>query len=172
MAWLSAATALLVLTGCSKEISKVNETVQTEITGSRAFFGSISCITDICTKGGEVPLEETVQAISPLMASAKEYLKANGYDYLEDFAENDPNIILTAYALMEYDFTNSSPQTKISFTNALSCIFLGESVDKAAGTGAMLIAKRYAKKLLIRAIPYAGTVAGVVTTGYCLYENW
>ena len=63
MASLSAATALLVLTGCSKEISQVNETVQTEITGSRAFFGSISCITDLGTKGGEVPLEETVQAI-------------------------------------------------------------------------------------------------------------
>lgn len=168
------AVSFLVLSGCSKDFSK-EENVDAEISeivGSSNFFSSISCLNNITTKAGETSEKEIIEAIQPLFVSAKEYLTLNGYNYLEDFEENDPNIILTAFALMETDFAGQIPQTKISATTALSCVFLGEPVADLAKTGAALIAKRLASRIIERAIPYVGAAVWVTTSGACLYENW
>lgn len=168
------AVSTLFLSGCSKDFS-TEEEVNAEITGivgSSDFFSSISCVNDIQTKAGEASADEIIEAIQPLFVSAKEYLTLNGYNYLEDFEENDPNIILTAFALMEIDFVEQMPQTKVNVSTVVSCVFLGEPVAGLAEKGAILIAKRIASRLLADAVPYIGAAAWVATSGVCLYENW
>ena len=157
--------------GCSKDDLTADNGEVTTIVGSHDFFASLSCLQNVQTKSGEIPLEELIEIIQPLFPFAEEYLAANGYDYREDFEANDPNIILTAYALMEYDFM-SNVSTKVGFSDVVGCLLLGESLKDLAETGVALIAKRCAKKMLARAIPYAGAVVFVVSAGQCLYENW
>ena len=168
------AISSLFLSGCSKDFSTEKETNAdiAKIVGSSDFFASISCISNITTKAGETSVEEIIEAIQPLFVSAKEYLTKNGYNYLDDFEENDPKIILTAFALMETDFAEQIPQTKISVTDVQSCVLLGEPVADLAKTGAALIAKRLASRIVEEAIPYVGAVIWVVTSAACLYENW
>ena len=166
--------ASIAFCSCNKELStnvSANEAVS-EIVGSADFFSSISYLNNFTTKSGEVSAEEVIEEIQPLFVSAKEYLTLNGYNYREDFEENDPNIILTAYALMEMDFVDQLPETKISVSTALSCVFLGEPVANLAKTGAALIAKRVASKVLERAIPYVGAAVWVATSAVCIYDNW
>lgn len=164
--------AIFTIFACEKQHEQSTDTTVTEISGSMDFFSSLSCLQDIKTKGGEVNIDEVLPEIQPIFSAAKEYLLLNGYDYSVDFAENDPNIILTAYALMEHDFNSLLPDTKITITETLSCIFLGEAVGGVTAKNVALLAKKYAKKILARAVPYAGTAMAVITAGYCLYENW
>ena len=140
----------LALSGCGKEFSaeeNVDENVS-EIVGSSNFYSSLSCLNCLTTKAGENSVEEIADAIQPLFVSAKEYLALNGYNYIEDFEENDPGIILTAYALLESDLVTQIPQTKVEVTTILSCVFFGERIDEVTKTAIMLLAKRYAKKSL------------------------
>lgn len=172
--WAVLTVSATFLSGCSKNITEgenVNAEI-TEIVGSTNFYSSISCLNNIETKAGEVAVDDILDTIQPLFVSAKEYLTLNGYNYLEDFEENDPNIILTAFALMETDFADQMPNTKISATTVLSCVFLGEPVAGLAKTGAALIAKRLASRIIEKAIPYVGAAVWVATSGACLYENW
>lgn len=168
-----AVSAFLAL-GCVKndEAQNISDETVFEIVGSSDLFESLSYLENISTKSGEVSEEEILDLIQPLFTPAKEYLVVNGYDYTEDFEEDNPNIILTAYALMEYDFIYNQPATKITISDFASCLVLGDAVGEYSATGTALLAKRFAKKFLIRSIPYVGAAVAVVMAGVCLYENW
>ena len=101
-----------------------------------------------------------------------EYLSQNGYNYHEDFEDNDPNIIMTALVLFDYSFHQET--TKASFTQVLSCIALGSDLGTLTGLGAKEIAKKLAKEVskaaLKRAVPGVGIAVGVVFAALCLSE--
>lgn len=166
---------LLMFAGCTKDqIKSPQNVLDTEVKGTQDFFASISDINFTQTKGGEVSVEQIETEIRPLFAPAKEYLRVNQYDYSEDFDENDPNIILAAFSLMESDlyFSEIEENGSIKLTDALSCVFLGEGVSDLSKLGVQLLVKRCAKKVLERSIPYIGAVVGVATAAECLREHW
>lgn len=53
------------------------------------------------TKAGELSIDEAKEIIEPMLESSETFLLANGFNYQEDFDEGDPNIVITALALME-----------------------------------------------------------------------
>lgn len=167
------AVSSLVFTGCSKTNTEQNQSVNEAINGSENFMSSIKSLNITQTKAGELSEEEIYSVIAPMFPVAKDYLKQNGYDYKEDFEEGDPNIIMTALALYDYDISCKT-STKASFTSVLSCIALGGDLGVLAGMGAKAAAKYLAKEVaeaaLKRAVPGVGVAIGVVSAVLCLAE--
>ncbi|MDD2495499.1 MAG: hypothetical protein PHE29_09930 [Tissierellia bacterium] len=164
----------LLLCSCNKDNSLDNPNNDANIFGTQIFLSSVSYLAGIQTKSGELSADEVKELIAPMFQPSIDYLTLNGYDYSEDFETGDPNIILTALALLEYDLClkNENSQTKSQFWDIVSCVFIGEGVRNLVdkGTGTMFIAKRFARKLLVRAIPYVGTAIGVISAGDCIYD--
>lgn len=96
----------------------------------------------------------------------------NGYDYREDFLENDPNIIMTALALYQFD-VNISLQTKgsgASVADVASCIILGSGMGRLTNLGVKFVAKKLAEEILLKAVPGVGAAVAVVMAIACLSE--
>lgn len=165
---------ILSSSSCSKNEAQSQKESQ-EIIDIENFLPSLSYLANVPTKGGEMSEEEAGYLIEPLFEPAKKFLLANGVDYLQMFENDDPNLIVTALALMEYGLNaqGQNIQTKSEVgekvIGAVSCVFLGEEVGEYAGMGAALLAKRLAKKILMRALPYVGTAVWVASSGACLY---
>ena len=163
----------LFVSGCNKNENEAIESTNKSIVGSSDLLAELSYLSTVETKSGTISEEEIMLVIEPMFTPAIEYLYQNGYDYKEDFQDDDPNIIMTALMLLEYDLIsqNINVETK-SVWEIASCVFLGERLGELSGTGAALLAKRFAKKLLIRAIPYVGVAVGVASAGACIYSKY
>jgi len=163
------AISFVLFVGCNKSVSE-NDSVElsTEIQGTDNFIASIKTINLPQTKSGELSDEDIIlleQAIAPLFPLAISYLEENGYDYHDDFEDNDPCIILTAYGLAEYDIMNLETKSTWDDIAAVgACILLG-SDTYALGK---LAAKQIAKLVLKKAIPYVGAALGVVEATACI----
>lgn len=62
---------------------------------------SLYKLANVQTKAGELSIDEAKEIIEPMLESSETFLLANGFNYQEDFDEGDPNIVITALALME-----------------------------------------------------------------------
>ena len=164
----------LFFSGCSKELSTSTESEaineNTEIIGTSDFLAVVLNTPFTKTKAGEVNEEELLNSIEPLFAPAIKYLSDNGYNYADDFDEDDPNIILTAFYLMACD--EMQVATKSALSVVMDCVVTGAGLKEILEDGATRIAiKVLSKKLAARCVPYVGTAIFVVSTGACLIDN-
>lgn len=107
--FISLSIFMLVLTlfvsGCNKAMEENDKQEITTIVGTGEFLSTIRQMNLSITKSGEISEQEIAEIIAPLFPVSIEYLNNNGYDYREDFQENDPNIIMTALTLADYAYT-------------------------------------------------------------------
>ena len=170
----SALALILMVSGCAK-IGEKEAPAPEEVCGSEEFLSSVISLGITSTKTGELSEQELMEQIAPLFPISIEYLQRNGYDYSEDFDENDPNIILTAFYLLAYDAEQY--QTKGTMSTIMDCVVTGAGLKEILGKGAeklaaKAVAKLAAKSLLKRAVPYVGTAIFVGTTTACLIDNF
>lgn len=164
------AISSVFLVGCNKSVTVDNPTeISTAIQGTESFIASLKLIDLPKTKGGELSNEDILaleQSITPIFPLAISYLQENGYDYREDFEDNDPLIILTAYGLAESDYMYRV-ETKSFWDDAAAvgaCVVFGADIYALGKIGA----KQIAKALLKKAVPYVGAVLGVAEATACI----
>lgn len=167
--FLAVILAVFAFAGCNKMSTEKKLIENDRVCGSSEFISSIRALHLTQTKAGELNAEELSATIAPLFPIAKEYLLVNGYDYSEDFTEEDPNLILTALSLYQYDISMAI-QTKATLTQVLGCIALGGDLGGLAAGGVKYVAKQLAKKVVERAVPYVGVVVTIVSASICLGE--
>ncbi len=163
---------LPICTSCNRDVVPIQEDENLTIVGSNDFFNNLFYFKGFETRSGEISGEEIFSLIQPLFEPAIQYLSLNGYDYSTDFEDGDPTIILTALGLLEADYTLNIETRAPGVMEVVGCVLLGDTLKDLAGTGAMLIAKRIASRLLERAIPYVGAAVMVGSAAACIYEAW
>lgn len=161
---------MFAICGCTENNQTPEEIGPTTICGTTELLSFIDGMNLSNTKSGEVSVDDVLDVIAPLYPVAIEYLLKNDYNYLEDFNEGDPNIIMTALAIAEYDIIQSRVVTKGQVTDVLECILLGEGIGTLSGLGTKQLAKYVAKKILSRAVPYVGTATAVVSAALCIAD--
>ena len=175
--------SLFLFASCSKE-TQPQEEIQDELSedsfnvvGSAEFIKHVLEIKLPITKAGEVVNEsEVFDSIAPLFKPSIDFLKANGYDYSEDFEDDDPCIILTAFYLLSFE--EYLAQTKgVSFSVVVNCavgaLGIRDLYNVVFGNIATKVAAKLAAEYLAeRAIPWFGTLIMATDFVWCVIDNW
>lgn len=166
------AVSVLALSGCKKSHVEIETSENDRVCGSTEFMSQIKALGIPQTKSGEISEDEVYNIIEPLYPLAISYLAQNGYDYTEDFSNHDPNIIMTALALYQFDIENSmlTKGSGSSIADVGSCIAIGSTTGALVNAGVKYVAKKIAQAILERAVPGVGIAVGVVMAIGCLSE--
>lgn len=163
---------IVAMPSCSKKSEVSVNSPTGEFSGMQEFLPSLYKLANVQTKAGELSIDEAKEIIEPMLESSETFLLANGFNYQEDFDEGDPNIVITALALMEcglYSDAALTP-TKVDFWDVTSCVLTGVGAKDIVVGGAKMIAKRIAKQIIARAIPYVGAAVWATTSAACIID--
>ncbi|MBR6183518.1 MAG: hypothetical protein IKQ76_03005 [Bacteroidales bacterium] len=166
--FIIAIASALLFSACNVQPGEVKQTSeQVGIVGTDRFISSLSSAKPIGIKSEEITDEEARVMIEPVMILSKAYLKANEYDFTEDFDDpDDPRIAIVALALAEYDRTYGVA-TKTSFGG---CVLEAIGIGDLLHAGGKKLAKVIAKQVIKKAIPYVGAALAVGDFVLCMLD--
>lgn len=161
------ATAFSLFVSCNKISEGTGEPSGIEIVGTADFLSNLNSIKPTISKGGEITEEEAAALLAPALLESKNYLEENGYDFREDFTENDPRIIWVATGLAEYD----KLYLHATKTTVGGCVLQAIGVTEIVKSGGKKLVKAIAKQALKKAIPYVGAALVAVDFIACVTED-
>ena len=166
------------LMGCNTTKYEITEEY---VEGTQVFLGALQKHIkkyDLNTKS----LEEAPEpCMSEMVALSRDYLEVNDIDLSEYFEEEDPRLAIVAMLIAEIDSTSQIQQEDgPSFHDITTCLVeavgLGaifEAIEgKLTKQVAIAIAKKTAKKLAVKAIPYIGWGIAAYDFIDCLSEHF
>jgi len=166
-----ATVALGALTSsCSKEIeSNADDSAPEMIVGTTDYVFSLTSLVNegIFTKGGSMTEEDAERLMPYIIDYSKDYLQENGLDIKDCFEGQDERYIaICGIALADYDRTYGLSTR----SRASSCVLDAIGIGHLAEDGAKAIAKKLAKAVLKKAVPYVGAAVTIVDFISCMNE--